>query len=77
MEDHARMLSHLREPEGEKPSDLEIRASSRADLIKYWNVNAALVSGLFNYLESNTLPHVHFPDDNIENQDLLNNHYDN
>ena len=74
MEDHARMLSHLREQEEEKASDLGIRASSRADLIKYWDVNAALVSGLFNYLESNALPHVHFPDDNIGNQDLLNNH---
>lgn len=56
--------SHLQQEE--RPSDLGIRASSQADLIKYRHGNTALVRDLFNYLESNTFPHVHFPDDKVE-----------
>lgn len=59
--------------EGEKPLDLGIRIFSSADLIKYLKVNKAFVNGLFNYSESNTLPHVHFPDEKVENHNDLGN----
>lgn len=60
--------------EAEKPLGLGVKTFFLADLIKYLNVNKEFVSGLFNYFESNTLPHVHFPDEEVENHIDLGNH---
>lgn len=44
-----------------------------SDLIKSLNVNKAFANEVFNYFEDNPLPHVHFPDEKVENNNLGHN----